>query len=230
MKDSRILIVEDDTTIQTYLQRKLESYGYRVVDTVASGEEAVQKTAEICPDLVIMDIGLEGRMDGVQAASVIRYRYNIPVVFLTANSDDETMVRVKDADPFGFIVKPAVDKDIYMTIELALFKHFQEIQLRENEQRYLEILNLAQCAIVAIDRNDCILFMNAEAERLLNMDFLALKGFNFFETFNLNAGYISRYTICALSYKDSGPLKVKILMSEHQNHDYMKVMVILPEK
>lgn len=230
MKDAKILVVEDDTSIQAYLERKLTSYGYQVIDVISSGEEAIQKTSEKNPDLVIMDIALEGKIDGVQAASVIRYRYDIPVVYLTASSDDETILRVKDTDPFGFIVKPIIDKDFYMTLELALFKHHKEKELRLKEQQYLDILQLVKCAIIAVDQNDNIIFMNAEAESFLKMNFHHIKGSNIFETLNLDPLQIKSFSVCTKLYVDSEPLNVKIMISKPLNHDALTVMVILPDE
>jgi CheY-like chemotaxis protein len=103
MANSQILVVEDEDTIATTIQDILKSFGYAVPAVVCSGEEAIQKVVEMQPDLVLMDIRLEGSMDGVEAAEKIRSEFNIPVVYLTAYMDDSTVQRAMITEPFGFI-------------------------------------------------------------------------------------------------------------------------------
>jgi CheY-like chemotaxis protein len=102
----RIMVVEDGLIIAEDTRRRLEALGYSVVAVVPSGERAIQVATEKRPDLVLMDIHLTGPMDGIQAADAIRRTLNIPVVFATAYSDDQTLQRAKAARPFGYIVKP----------------------------------------------------------------------------------------------------------------------------
>jgi len=126
---ARILVVEDKRTAALLIEKTLSSQGYTVTDVVISGEEAVQKAQEDNPDLILMDIELPGSMDGIEAASKITSQLNIPVVYLTAYSNDETLQRVKMTNPFGFIVKPFKARDLHSTIELALAKHDSERKL-----------------------------------------------------------------------------------------------------
>lgn len=128
-KPARILVVEDKRTAALLIEKTLISQGYYVTDVVISGEEAVQKAQEDDPDLILMDIELPGSMDGIEAASKITSQLNIPVVYLTAYSNDETLQRVKMTNPFGFIVKPFKARDLHSTIELALAKHDSERKL-----------------------------------------------------------------------------------------------------
>jgi signal transduction histidine kinase/CheY-like chemotaxis protein len=128
-KPARILVVEDKRTAALLIEKTLISQGYMVTDVVISGEEAVQKAQEDDPDLILMDIELPGSMDGIEAASKITSQLNIPVVYLTAYSNDETLQRVKMTNPFGFIVKPFKARDLHSTIELALAKHDSERKL-----------------------------------------------------------------------------------------------------
>ena len=102
----RILVVEDELVVATDIQQRLVSLGYEVPSIASTGEEAVQLAAEGKPDLVLMDIVLPGGMDGVEAANQIRQQLDIPVVFLTAHSDEHTFGRAKMSDPFGYVVKP----------------------------------------------------------------------------------------------------------------------------
>ncbi len=110
--------------------------GYSVADIVSSGKEAIKKTEKLEPDLVLMDIVLEGKMDGIEAAGVILSRFNIPVVYLTAYSDKKTLARAKATEPFGFIIKPFEAPEIYTAIEMALYRHTLRNMLKESEERY----------------------------------------------------------------------------------------------
>jgi CheY-like chemotaxis protein len=118
-----ILIVEDEIIVSMEIQERLKRLGYGVCDAVSTGEEAIEKAGEKRPDLVLMDIRLEGEMDGIEAAQAIQKRFNIPVVYLTANSDDKTLLRAKLTEPFGFILKPFHERDLHSNIEMALYKH-----------------------------------------------------------------------------------------------------------
>ena len=111
MKTIQILVVEDERIVADDIKMSLQRLGYDVSGMTSSGEEAVKKAEEINPDLVLMDIVLEGKMDGVESASIIRYRFDIPVVYLTAYSDKKTLERAKVTEPFGYILKPFKDRD-----------------------------------------------------------------------------------------------------------------------
>jgi len=106
MTQARILVVEDESIVAADIQDRLESLGYEVPATVASGEKAVEQAGVLRPDLVLMDIQLNGRMDGVEAADQIRLRFGIPVIYLTANADHPTVQRAKVTEPFGYVIKP----------------------------------------------------------------------------------------------------------------------------
>ncbi len=123
MANARILVVEDEAIVAKDVQSRLEGLGYAVIGIAASGEQAVSKAMETQPDLVLMDIRLKGQMDGVEAAGQIRDRFNIPVVYVTAYADDDTLRRAKITQPFGYILKPFETRELHTTIEMALYKH-----------------------------------------------------------------------------------------------------------
>jgi diguanylate cyclase (GGDEF)-like protein len=123
MSRAKILIVEDESIIAEDIADSLESIGYTVVGIVASGEEAILLAGKLQPDLVLMDIMLQGEMDGITAAEQIQSRYQIPAIYLTAYADDKTLERVKDTNPFGYIVKPYEEKNLHLTIQIALQRH-----------------------------------------------------------------------------------------------------------
>lgn len=136
MKQATIMIVEDEALVALSLQKKLEKLKYSIPKIAHTGEEAVQEVEKIHPDLVLMDIKLSGKMDGVTAAEQIRQHNHIPVVFMTAYSDEETLQRAKLSGPFGYILKPYDDRDIRTTIEIALYKNEME---QEREKLIAEL-------------------------------------------------------------------------------------------
>ena len=150
MKKKQILIVEDERIVADDIKMSLQRLGYDVSGMTFSGEGAVKKAEETHPDLVLMDIVLEGEMDGVEAASAIRSRFDIPVVYLTAYSDKKTLERAKVTEPFGYILKPFKDKDLYTTIEMALYKHKMANILKESEERFHSLIENAHDAIYII--------------------------------------------------------------------------------
>ena len=128
---AKILIVEDESIVGLDIQTRLERLGYEAPEVAASGEEALELAAEIRPDLALMDIMLQGDMDGVETAEIIRERFRIPVVFLTAYSDESTLQRAKISGPFGYILKPFKERELHTTIEVVLYKHQAEIKLQQ---------------------------------------------------------------------------------------------------
>jgi PAS domain S-box-containing protein len=133
--NGRILIVEDDGIIAARLRSILTRLGFAVAAVVASGEEAIERAAETQPGLVLMDVQLAGNMDGIEAGGQIRAQWNIPVVYMTAHMDDTLLQRAMLTDPYGYLVKPVQDRELRATIEMALYKHRMERQLRESEER-----------------------------------------------------------------------------------------------
>jgi diguanylate cyclase (GGDEF)-like protein len=123
MSQKKILIVEDESIIAEDISDSLISLGYRISGMVYSGEEAIEAAAKCRPDLVLMDVNLQGEIDGITAAAEIRDRFQIPVVYLTAYADENTLRRVNATKPFGYIVKPFEEKNLHTTIQLALHRH-----------------------------------------------------------------------------------------------------------
>ncbi len=142
MSVTRIMVVEDEQIIALNISAKLEGMGYQVPAMLATGEDAVRTAAELHPDLVLMDINLAGQMDGVEAAAHIRDTLRIPVIYLSAFSDNATMERAKATEPFAYLLKPFKDRELQNAIEIGLYKHRIEAQLEranaELEQRVAE--------------------------------------------------------------------------------------------
>lgn len=135
MDQKRILIVEDESIIALEMKTRLEKLGYQVADMAMTGERAIELVELLAPDLVLMDIMLKGKMDGIEAAGHITARRAIPVIFLTAHSDEQTLQRAKVSGPFGYLVKPFQMRDLHITIEMALYRHQLEQELRASEER-----------------------------------------------------------------------------------------------
>lgn len=142
MENVRILIVEDESLVAESIQMMLAKLGYDVSAMASSGEEAIQRAAETGPDLVLMDIALPGEIDGVEAAEEISARYDIPVVYLTAYADEETLQRAKITQPFGYVLKPFQRRELQSSIEMALYKHEMDKRLKNSEARYRVISEL----------------------------------------------------------------------------------------
>jgi diguanylate cyclase len=123
MLNKKILIVEDESIIAEDIADSLIALGYRVTAIVYSGEEALQSAAEERPDLVLMDVNLQGEIDGITTGERMRSRFQIPVIYLTAYADENTLRRVNSTKPFGYIVKPFEEKNLHTTIQLALHRH-----------------------------------------------------------------------------------------------------------
>ncbi|MCP4539927.1 MAG: GAF domain-containing protein [Chloroflexi bacterium] len=133
---AQILVVEDEVVVAESIRNNLENLGYGVPDIADSGETAIEKAGATHPNLVLMDIKLSGDMDGIEAAEQIRVRFDIPVVYLTAFADDETLQRAKITEPYGYILKPLQVRDLHTNIEMALYRHKMERRLRASEEQY----------------------------------------------------------------------------------------------
>ena len=128
---ARILVVEDESIVALDIQHRLHKLGYEVPTLVASGEDALKEVTASPPDLVLMDVMLAGSLDGVETAEIIRNQYNVPVVFLTAYSDDSTPQRAEVSGPLGYILKPFKEKELHSTIEVVLYRHEIEEKLKK---------------------------------------------------------------------------------------------------
>ena len=150
MAKTQIFIVEDEFVVAMDLQRNLEQLGYTVCGRVNSGEKALQFVAHTRPQLILMDIMLKGQMTGIEAAANIRAQYHVPVVYVTANTNAQVLEQAKITEPFGFIVKPFTERELHVNIEMALYKHRMEEQLRQSEERYRRLIESANEMIVLV--------------------------------------------------------------------------------
>ena len=182
-KKIEILIVEDEHIVAMELKSRLLDLGYSVCAAVASGEEAIEKSIEFKPSLILMDINIKGNFDGVETAKKIMKIHEIPIIFLTAFTDDKTLERAKLIEPYGYIVKPFEERELYTTIEIAIHKYSMEAKLRDSERKLSTILASIGDAVIATDKVGKINFANQSFEVLTNFENMDLLGKNIFDVF-----------------------------------------------
>jgi PAS domain S-box-containing protein len=166
MSDINILIVEDESIVAMDIKHRAEGLGYKVTDVTPSGEEALELVKVNPPDLILMDIVLKGQIDGIEAAQRIHDDFDIPVLYLTAYSDEETLKRAKITEPFGYIIKPFEDRELHSSVEIALYKHGMERKLKESEKWLSTTLESIGDAVIATDKEGNIIFMNPIARKV----------------------------------------------------------------
>jgi CheY-like chemotaxis protein len=152
------MVVEDEGITAKDIEARLTRLGYDVPAVAHSGPEAIAKAARTRPDLVLMDIRLKGPMDGVEAAQRLRTRYGIPVTYLTAYADDDTLARAQTTAPYGYLVKPFDERELHATIQMALYRHHQEKRRTEAERLLTSV-------------NDALLQLTPTEERTLRLRF-----------------------------------------------------------
>lgn len=176
MSKASIVIVEDEVIVALDMAQALKAAGYNVIGSFSCGEAALEFIAEQCPDLIVMDIHLQGQLDGISTAEQIQKRYGLPIIYLTAYSDSETLSRAKATEPYAYLVKPFEDRDLLSAIEMGLYRHRVDQRLRRMERLYSSTLNSVDDAIITTDIHGLIKFANPTASSLLNRPNDALIG------------------------------------------------------
>ncbi len=161
---AKILIVEDESIVAMELRDRLQKMGYSIIGTFDNGNAAAEKAQETLPDLILMDIIIKGDKDGIETASLIRSTTDIPIVFLTAHSDPKTLKRAQQEAPYGYILKPFKERELQITIEMALQRHKMERQVRESESWLQTTLHSIGDAVIATDEKGIVKFLNPSAE------------------------------------------------------------------
>ena len=200
MIKGNILIVEDEGILALGLKKKLEKLGYMVLATAASGEEAVELVAKHIPDLILMDIILMGTIDGIDTSKKIQSIYDIPIVYLTAFSDDETLRRALGTEPYGYLLKPYNERELEIVVELALYKKKTK-QLKESSHWLETILRSIGDAVIAIDQEGSLTFINSAAERLMGKSSGEVIGQNLEDVFKI-IDEVSRTSAMSISNRN----------------------------
>jgi len=185
MAKIQILVVEDESIVARDIQKTLQNLGYDVPCVVSSGKAAIRKAEENKPDLVLMDIVLKGKMDGIEAAEQICSRFNVPIVYLTAYTDDKMLARAKITEPFGYIVKPFEDRELKTVVEMALYKAKMDNELKESQEWLSTTLKSIGDAVIATDANGHVKFMNSVAESLIGLNQAEVVGRPLKDIFNI---------------------------------------------
>jgi PAS domain S-box-containing protein len=174
MDSASILIVEDESIIAMDLKTSLLSMGYQVCGIAESGERAIEQAEQHKPDIVLMDIRIRGKKDGIEIADIIRTRFGISIVFITAYLDEEKLARAKLTTPFGYILKPIREKELKVTIDMALYvgkadreRKRTEKELEEREEKYRQIFENAQAPYVETSNDGIILEISPSVNRYL---------------------------------------------------------------
>jgi PAS domain S-box-containing protein len=195
MGKARILIVEDEAIVAMEVESQLQGLGYEVTSIVDTGEKAIKKAEEDNPDLILMDIRIKGEMDGIDNAKEIRNRFGIPVIFSTAYLDQERIERAKITMPFGYVLKPIQERDLKVTLEMALYvskvegkRKRTEETLRFERNRAQQYLNVAGVLLIALDQNGIITTVNPKGCEILGYEEEEIIGHNWFDDFLPNEG------------------------------------------
>jgi diguanylate cyclase (GGDEF)-like protein/PAS domain S-box-containing protein len=161
----KILVVEDEKILASNIRKSLQKLGYSVSEITKSGEEAIKKVAETHPHVVLIDIYLDGEINGVHVADIIQNDFHVPVVYLTDASEYKRLQKNQLSEPFSYIVKPFIESDLHFAIEIALYKH-QIKKILHEEQKLATIINSMGCAVIVTYVNGCIQMMNPRAEMI----------------------------------------------------------------
>jgi len=169
MTKTRLMVVEDEVLVAKDISSRLKQMGYEVIGTAGRGAEAIEMALELTPDLILMDIHLRDHIDGIEAAETIHKDLDVPIIFCTAYSNEETLERAKITAPYGYILKPFDNRELEINIEIALYKHQTERTLHETEGRLDTTLRNISDAVIATDQDGKVFLVNPVAESLIKV-------------------------------------------------------------
>jgi DNA-binding LytR/AlgR family response regulator len=186
MPKATVLVVEDESIVSKDIQYSLKKLGYEVIGSSATGAKAIELALELKPNIVLMDIMLKGDINGIEASAEIKKSLNIPIIFLTAYADENTLEKAKITEPYAYILKPFKEIDLHTSIEMALYKHGKELEvIKERDFLYNIVENKESNEFIFVKSNSKLI-------KLYNKDIYfveALKDYVVINTLN------SRYTI-----------------------------------
>ncbi len=205
---AKVMVVDDEFIVTMEIKMGLTAGGHEVVGTASSGEQAVEMAQRLSPDVILMDIVMPGKLNGIVAAKIIKKELDIPVIFLTAHAEEHMIKRAKAVEPFGYIVKPYLESEIKATVEVALHKKDMERRLRESEERFRAVFETARDCIFIKDRFLRYTHVNPAVERLFESPASKLIGRTDAELFGEEAG-------AHLTEVDSRVLGGEVIEQEH---------------
>lgn len=164
---AKILIVEDESIVAFNLQQRLAQLGYTVPHVAVSGQQSLELISSSQPDLVLMDIHIEGEMDGIEVAARLNESHPVPVIYLTAYSEDSTLERARRTRPYGYLIKPFSERELHATIQMALERHAVEKDLEENRRLLQQALDAASMGIIELDTATSAMTINGRTAELL---------------------------------------------------------------
>ena len=181
-----VLVVEDESIVSKDIQYSLKKLGYNVVGVAATGQKAIELCGEKLPDIILMDIMLKGDINGIEASTRIKEVYNIPVIFLTAYADENTLSKAKVTEPYAYIIKPFKEIDLHTSIEMAFYKHSKELELlKERDMLYSIVENKENKEFIFVKSKSRLIKLNTKDIFFIE----ALKDYVVINTLN------KRYTI-----------------------------------
>ncbi|MDG2227909.1 MAG: response regulator [Flavobacteriales bacterium] len=181
-----VLVVEDESIVSKDIQYSLKKLGYNVVGVAATGQKAIELCGEKLPDIILMDIMLKGDINGIEASTRIKESYNIPVIFLTAYADENTLSKAKVTEPYAYIIKPFKEIDLHTSIEMAFYKHSKELEiLKERDMLYNIVENKENKEFIFVKSKSRLIKLNTKDIFFIE----ALKDYVVINTLN------KRYTI-----------------------------------
>ncbi|NMG06456.1 diguanylate cyclase [Brasilonema sp. UFV-L1] len=167
MSNPKILVVEKENKLALDLKKTLHNLGYSVPEITNSGEDAIKRMEEINPNIVLVDICFSERIDGVEVGDLIMNNFQVPVLYLTENcSEVKNIAQNQLTEPFSYITKPVAEQDLYIAIEMTLYKHQTKRKLQREMQKWIAVLKSMGCAVMITDTCGCIYMMNPVAEAL----------------------------------------------------------------
>jgi len=221
MSKGKILITEDNRSVAESIKRMVISLGYQVAAIVVSGFEAIEFAKKNNIDLILMDINLEGEMDGIEAAQIINKEFDNPIIFLTAFSDEKTMKRAMEAGPYGYILKPFELNTLKTTLEIALYKNKTERKIKESELWWKSAFDSIEECIIMTTKEGYINYINFAGEKTLGYTLKECKGLNYENLLRIYKRVLDEYFICAIQDHESNPqdlLNSKWLIDRNNKH------------
>lgn len=186
MAKINVLVVEDESIVSKDIQQSLTKLGYKIIGAAASGEKAIEIIQTETPDVILMDIMLKGELNGIETARRIKKKHNVPVIYLTAYADEDTLSKAKVTEPHGYILKPFKEIDLHTTIEMAIYKHEQEKTIKKERDLYYSLVENSD--------KDGFIFVKANSKlvKINNNEIFFVEALKDYVTINLKA---KRYTI-----------------------------------